>query len=98
MDYRAIGTAAYLGLGSVWALGLSSSAALLMCTKGSIPAALYKISGVIPLTETLFMWQNLVMIVVLMALSVWVAFASCSPPRSPRRERCGGFSMRGRRG
>ena len=77
VDYRAVGTAAYLGLGSVWALGLSSSAALLMCTKGSIPPALYKISGVIPLTETLFTWQNLVMIVVLMALSVWVAYASC---------------------
>ena len=28
VDYRAIGAAAYLGLGSVWALGLSSSAAL----------------------------------------------------------------------
>ena len=76
VDYRAVGTAAYLGLGSVWALGLSSSAALLMCTKGSIPPALLKISGVIPLTETLFIWQNLVMIVVLMALSVWVAYAS----------------------
>ena len=77
VDYRAVGTAAYLGLGSVWALGLSSSAALLMCTKGSIPPALYKISGVIPLTETLFTWQNLVMIAVLMTLSVWVAYASC---------------------
>jgi short-chain fatty acids transporter len=77
VDYRAIGTAAYVGLGSVWALGLSSSAALLMCTKGSIPPALFKISGVIPLTETLFILQNLVMIVVLMALSVWVAYASC---------------------
>ena len=29
-DYRAIGAAAYLGVGSVWALGLSSSAALIM--------------------------------------------------------------------
>jgi len=27
IDYRAIGAAAYLGLGSIWALGLSSSAA-----------------------------------------------------------------------
>jgi short-chain fatty acids transporter len=38
VDYRAIGAAAYLGLGSVWALGLSSSAALLMATKSAIPA------------------------------------------------------------
>jgi len=53
IDYRAIGAAGYLGLGSIWALGLSSSAALLMATKGSIPPALLKISGVIPLELTL---------------------------------------------
>ena len=29
-DYRALGAAAYLGIGSIWALGLSSSAALIM--------------------------------------------------------------------
>ena len=33
MDYRAAGTAAYLGTCSVWALGLSSSAAMLMATE-----------------------------------------------------------------
>ena len=33
-DYRAIGAAAYLGVGSVWALGLSSSAALIMAAPG----------------------------------------------------------------
>jgi short-chain fatty acids transporter len=32
IDYRAIGAAGYLGLGGIWALGLSSSAALLMAT------------------------------------------------------------------
>ena len=70
IDYRAMGAAGYLGLGSVWALGLSSSAALLMATKGSLPPALLNISGVIPLSETLFTWQNLVMIVVLVVLSM----------------------------
>ena len=49
IDYRAIGAAAYLGTGSVWALGLSSSAALVMATPSAIPTALLKISGVIPL-------------------------------------------------
>ena len=76
VDYRAMGAAGYLGLGSIWALGLSSSAALLMATKGSIPPALLKISGVIPLADTLFTWQNLVMIVVLLVLSVWICYAS----------------------
>jgi len=33
IDYRAVGAAAYLGTGSVWALGLSSSAALVMATQ-----------------------------------------------------------------
>src|SRR6201997_1686804 len=33
MDYRAAGAAGYLGLGAVWALGLSSSASMLMATK-----------------------------------------------------------------
>jgi short-chain fatty acids transporter len=77
IDYRAMGAAAYLGLGSIWALGLSSSAALLMATKASIPPALYKISGTIPLEETLLTWQNLVMIIVLVVLSTWICYASC---------------------
>jgi short-chain fatty acids transporter len=76
IDYRAIGAAGYLGLGSVWALGLSSSAALLMATKGSIPPGLLAISGVITLKMTLFTWQNLVMILVLMILSVWICYVS----------------------
>ena len=77
VDYRAIGAAAYLGLGSVWALGLSSSAALLMATKTSIPASLYKISGTIPLETTLFTWQNLTMILVITAVAVWICYVSC---------------------
>ncbi len=76
VDYRAIGAAAYLGLGSVWALGFSSSAALLMATKASIPASLYKISGTIPLEATLFTWQNLIMIVVVTIVAVWICYVS----------------------
>ena len=58
IDYRAIGAAAYLGLGSVWALGFSSSATLLMATPSAIPAGLLKISGVIPLQQTIYLWQS----------------------------------------
>ncbi|MHB1404063.1 MAG: short-chain fatty acid transporter [Desulfitobacteriaceae bacterium] len=76
IDYRAIGAAGYLGLGSIWALGLSSSASLLMATKTSIPPALLKISGTIPMSQTIFTWQNLVMIVVLVVLSVGIAYFS----------------------
>jgi len=76
MDYRAAGAAGYLGLGAVWALGLSSSAALMMGTKGMIPAALLSISGVIPLTQTLFTWPNLAMAAVLVVLSAAIAYWS----------------------
>jgi len=76
VDYRAIGAAAYLGLGSVWALGLSSSAALLQATKSSIPPALLPVTGVIPLTQTIFLWQNVVMALVLIAISIAVAYYS----------------------
>src|SRR5262245_10300149 len=37
LDYRAAGGAAYIGLGTVSMLGLSSSAAMLMATPSSIP-------------------------------------------------------------
>jgi len=76
VDYRAIGAAGYLGLGSIWALGLSSAPALLMTTKASIPAALYKISGIVPMSTTIFTWQNLVMITVLIVLSVGICYIS----------------------
>jgi short-chain fatty acids transporter len=80
MDYRAAGAAAYLGLGAVWALGLSSSAALMMATKGSIPPKLYEISGLIPLTQTLFTWANFWTMGILVVLSTAIAFFSAPSP------------------
>jgi len=83
-DYRAAGAAGYLGLGSVWALGLSSSAALLMATKGSIPATLLPISGVLPLANTIFLWQSMVIAGILVALSVLVAYLTAPGATSAR--------------
>lgn len=79
IDYRAIGAAAYLGLGSVWALGLSSSSALMQATESSIPPALLPITGVIPLTETIFLWQNIALALILIVASVLIAWLSCPP-------------------
>ena len=84
VDYRAIGAAAYLGLGSVWALGLSSSAALLQATKSSIPASLLPITGVIPLTQTIFLWQSMAMAAILIVISVIVAYFSAPDDASAR--------------
>ncbi len=83
VDYRAAGAAASLGTGSVWALGLSSSAALLMATPSSVPAALMKISGIIPLTQTIYTWQSMVTAVILIVASVLVAYLS-APAYSTR--------------
>jgi short-chain fatty acids transporter len=76
MDYRAAGAAAYLGLGATWALGLSSSAAQLQANPASLPASLLPITGVIPFTETIFLWQSIVVAVVLIVISVIIALWS----------------------
>ena len=65
-DYRALAASSFLGLGSVWAQGLSSSAALLMASAGTMQPRLRDIvsaggvvpGGVIPLRSTLFTWQS----------------------------------------
>jgi short-chain fatty acids transporter len=84
IDYRALGAAAYLGLGSVWALGLSSSAALLQASPASIPPALLPVTGVLPLSQTVFLWQSLAMAAVLIAVSVTIAWWSHPDPSRAR--------------
>lgn len=81
LDYRAAGAAGYLGLGAVWALGLSSSAALMMATQSAIPPKLYDISGLIPLTRTLFIWPNFWTIIALVAVSILIAYFSAPAER-----------------
>jgi short-chain fatty acids transporter len=94
VDYRAIGAAAYLGLGSVWALGLSSSAALLQATKSSIPASLLPITGVIPLTQTIFLWQSMTMAAVLVTVSIIVAYVSAPREADARTAKMMGLEFR----
>jgi short-chain fatty acids transporter len=74
------GAAAYLGMGSVWAMGLSSSAAQLQANPGSMPPALLNITGVLPFTQTLFLWQSIVLTCVL--ISVTLAIAWMTAPQS----------------
>src|SRR5438067_7112292 len=94
VDYRAIGAAAYLGLGSVWALGLSSSAALLQATKSAIPPALLPITGVIPLTQTIFLPQSMAMAAVLVIVSVVVAYVSAPREGEARTAKMMGIEFR----
>ena len=76
VDYRALGAAAFMGLGAVWALGLSSSAAQLQATASSLPPALLKITGVLDFGTTIFTWQSLLMCAIIIALTVVIAHFS----------------------
>ncbi len=93
MDYRAAGAAAYLGLGAVWALGLSSSAALMMATKSAIPPKLFEISGLIPLTQTLFIWANFWTMLALLAVSSLIAYFSAPNPSRAKNAKAFGLSF-----
>jgi short-chain fatty acids transporter len=80
MDYRAAGAAAYVGLGATWALGLSSSAAQLQANPASMTRELLAITGVIPFSETIFLWQSLALTAVLVVVSVAVAWFTAPEP------------------
>jgi short-chain fatty acids transporter len=84
VDYRAVCASAFLGLGSVWAQGLSGSAALQMATASALQPALRDVvarggvvpGGVIPLTHTIFLWQSLASVaveVLLVTAVMWFA-------------------------
>jgi short-chain fatty acids transporter len=76
MDYRAAGAAGYLGLGATWALGLSSSAAQLQANPASLPPSILSITGVIPFTQTIFLWQSGVLLGALIIASLVVAWVT----------------------
>jgi short-chain fatty acids transporter len=76
VDYRALGAAAFMGLGAVWALGMSSSAAQLQATADSLPPDLLKITGVLDFGTTIFTWQSLLTCAIIIALTVVIAHFS----------------------
>jgi short-chain fatty acids transporter len=82
MDYRAGAAAAYLGLGATWAMGLSSSAAQLQANAASLPKTLLPITGVIPFSETIFLWQSVVITAVLLMVSGVIAVWSAPGPNT----------------
>ena len=80
MDYRAAGAAGYLGVGAIWALGISSAAAQIQANPASLPKALIPITGVISFQETIFLWQSMTMAAVLIVVSTLVAYLSAPGP------------------
>src|SRR5262249_23178744 len=98
-DYRALGASSFLGLGSVWAQGLSGSAALQMATPGALQPAIRDIvarggrvpGGLISLGHTIFLWQSLLAVaveIVVVAVTVWLYTppAGVTPVAAPPSE------------
>jgi short-chain fatty acids transporter len=92
VDYRALAASSFLGLGSIWAQGLSGSAALQMATPGALQPQIRDIvargglvpGGIIPFRDTIFLWQSLVSVVVEIAVVVLVMWLA-TPPASRSR-------------
>ena len=84
MDYRAGAAAGYMGIGATWALGLSSAAAQIQANPASLPKALIPITGVISFHETIFLWQNILMAVVLIIVTTWIAYVTAPGPARAR--------------
>ncbi len=82
VDYRTLAATTLLGLGTVWAQGLSGSAALQMATPGLLPPAIRAIAaghdaagaellpgGVIGLQHTIFLWQSFAAVAIEIAVA-----------------------------
>jgi len=101
VDYRALAAASFLGLGSVWAQGLSGSAALQMATPGALQPAIRDIvahggivpGGIITFTHTIFLWQSLASVVVEVIVVTTVMWLATPPPGRARTARQLGIDL-----
>jgi short-chain fatty acids transporter len=92
VDYRALAAASFLGLGSVWAQGLSGSAALQMATAGALQPQIRDIvshgglvpGGMISFRHTIFLWQSLVSVPIEIAVVTTVMWLATPPARRAR--------------
>lgn len=92
VDYRALAAASLLGLGSVWAQGLSGSAALQMATEASLPPAVRTIvagggvipGGIVSLAHTIFLWQSLVSVLIEIVVVTLIMYFAAPRGRSAR--------------
>jgi short-chain fatty acids transporter len=84
VDYRALAAASFLGAGSIWAQGLSGSAALMMATPGAVQPQIRDIvshgglvaGGLISFRHTIFLWQSFLSVaieLVVVTTVMWLA-------------------------
>src|SRR3954470_9094662 len=101
VDYRALAAASFLGIGSVWAQGLSGSAALQMATAGALQPQIRDIvahggvvpGGIISFQHTIFLWQSLVSVVIEMIVVTLVMWLATPPARRGRSARDLGIDL-----
>jgi len=101
VDYRALASASVLGLGSIWAQGLSGSAALQMATPGALQPQIRDIvsqgglvaGGIIPFRHTIFLWQSLVSVAVEIIVVTTVMYLATPPPHRARTARAMGIEL-----
>jgi short-chain fatty acids transporter len=105
VDYRALAAASMLGIGSIWAQGLSGSAALQMATPGALQPAIREIvshgglvaGGLIPFRHTIFLWQSFVAVAVEIAVVVFVMYLATPPAGRGRTAKDLGIDLTDRR-
>ncbi|HXI28516.1 MAG TPA: TIGR00366 family protein, partial [Vicinamibacterales bacterium] len=92
VDYRALASASVLGLGSIWAQGLSGSAALQMATPGALQPQIREIvaagglvpGGIISFRHTIFLWQSVASVVIETIVVTAVMWLATPPPSRAR--------------
>lgn len=95
VDYRALAAASFLGLGSIWAQGLSGSAALQMATAGALQPQIRDIvshgglipGGIISFRHTIFLWQSFVSVAIetiVITAVMWFATPPAGQGRTAR--------------
>jgi short-chain fatty acids transporter len=101
VDYRALAAASFLGLGSIWAQGLSGSAALQMATATALPPTIRDIvahdgvipGGIIPFSDTIFLWQSLLSVAIEIVVVTTVMWLATPPPGRGRTARDLGIDL-----
>jgi short-chain fatty acids transporter len=101
VDYRALAAASFMGIGSIWAQGLSGSAALQMATPGALQPQIRAIvagggivpDGIIPFTGTIFLWQSLLSVAIEIVVVTLVMWLATPPPGRARTARDMGVDL-----
>ena len=102
VDYRALAAASFLGLGSVWAQGLSGSAALQMATPGALPPQIRDIvsnggivpGGIIAFGDTIFLWQSLLSVLIEISVVTFVMWLATPPANRAKTAADLGISLK----